>query len=138
MKKDDRVYFLHIRDAIERVAEYTTGVGGQVLQSHKGRSSFEHLKASHLYCNTCRRSMAVWQRLLLILPDGALYDYLAPIRARPVPSPSQTIKRKLGVTAAARKAGHPSPSLCSPQLDSCRKLPYRGPREVRQSWGRFE
>ena len=24
MKKDDRVYFLHIRDAIERVAEYTT------------------------------------------------------------------------------------------------------------------
>ena len=37
---------------------------------------FEQLQASHLYCNTCRQSMPVRQRLLLILPDGELYDYL--------------------------------------------------------------
>jgi hypothetical protein len=37
---------------------------------------FDQLEASHLYCNKCRRSMPVRQRLLLILPDGELYDYL--------------------------------------------------------------
>ncbi len=42
------------------------------MQSHKGRGSFEHLQASHLYCDRCRQAMPVRQRLLLILPDGAL------------------------------------------------------------------
>jgi hypothetical protein len=37
---------------------------------------FDQLQASHLYCDKCRRSMPVRQHLLLILPDGELYDYL--------------------------------------------------------------
>ena len=37
---------------------------------------FDQLQASHLYCDKCGRSMPVRQRLLLILPDGELYDYL--------------------------------------------------------------
>jgi|GEM_PF-1671483 len=45
--------------------------------------------------------MPVRQRLLLILPDGALYDYLAPITPRPLPSLSHTLARKLGISAAA-------------------------------------
>ncbi len=40
------------------------------------RNRFEQLQASLLYCNTCQRAMPVRQRLLLILPDGELYDYL--------------------------------------------------------------
>ncbi|MGH7887439.1 MAG: hypothetical protein ACREPG_06215, partial [Candidatus Binatia bacterium] len=28
-----------------------------------------------LYCNKCGRAMPVRQRLLLVLPDGELYDY---------------------------------------------------------------
>jgi hypothetical protein len=40
------------------------------------KKQFEQLQASHLYCDRCRRSMPVRQRLLLILPDGELYDYL--------------------------------------------------------------
>jgi hypothetical protein len=43
------------------------------MHKHK---QFDQLQASHLYCDKCRRSMPVRQRLLLILPDGALYDYL--------------------------------------------------------------
>jgi hypothetical protein len=38
--------------------------------------SFDQLNAALLYCNQCRRAMPVRQRLLLILPDGELYDYL--------------------------------------------------------------
>lgn len=37
--------------------------------------SFEHLSASLLYCNRCGRAMPVRERLLLVLPDGDLYDY---------------------------------------------------------------
>ncbi|HWO41952.1 MAG TPA: cytoplasmic protein [Candidatus Eisenbacteria bacterium] len=36
---------------------------------------FDQFNATLLYCNTCRRAMPVRQRLLLVLPDGDLYDY---------------------------------------------------------------
>lgn len=31
--------------------------------------------ATHLYCPTCKGSMPVVERLILILPDGYLYEY---------------------------------------------------------------
>ncbi|HXV48911.1 MAG TPA: hypothetical protein VEB61_08925 [Candidatus Binatia bacterium] len=37
--------------------------------------SFGQLNAALLYCNKCGRAMPVRQRLLLVLPDGELYDY---------------------------------------------------------------
>ena len=37
--------------------------------------SFDQFKASLLYCKKCRKAMPVRERLLLILPDGELYDY---------------------------------------------------------------
>jgi hypothetical protein len=37
---------------------------------------FDQLRASLLYCNRCRRAMPVRERLLLVLPDGELYEYL--------------------------------------------------------------
>ncbi|HEY2990004.1 MAG TPA: cytoplasmic protein [Candidatus Binatia bacterium] len=37
---------------------------------------FDQLRASLLHCNRCRRAMPVRERLLLVLPDGDLYDYL--------------------------------------------------------------
>ena len=37
--------------------------------------SFDQFKAALLYCNKCRKAMPVRERLLLILPDGELYDY---------------------------------------------------------------
>ena len=36
---------------------------------------FEKMTATHLYCNNCGRSMPVQETLLLVLPDGELYDY---------------------------------------------------------------
>jgi hypothetical protein len=36
---------------------------------------FEDLQATYLYCNSCGGSMPVRERLLLVLPDGYLYEY---------------------------------------------------------------
>lgn len=37
---------------------------------------FDQFRASLLYCNKCGRAMPVRERLLLVLPDGELYEYL--------------------------------------------------------------
>jgi len=37
---------------------------------------FESLQASVLFCNRCRAPQPVRERLLLVLPDGELNEYL--------------------------------------------------------------
>lgn len=37
---------------------------------------YDDLQATYLYCNNCASSMPVRERMLLILPDGYLYEYL--------------------------------------------------------------
>jgi uncharacterized Zn finger protein len=37
---------------------------------------YEDLQATYLYCNNCGVSMPVREKLLLILPDGHLFEYL--------------------------------------------------------------
>ena len=37
---------------------------------------FESLRASSLYCRRCGQSRPVRERLLLVLPDKEIYDYL--------------------------------------------------------------
>jgi hypothetical protein len=41
-----------------------------------GMEQFESFKASQLYCRKCAKSMPVRERLLLILPEKELYEYL--------------------------------------------------------------
>jgi len=37
---------------------------------------YEDFKASALFCPRCKRAMPVRSRLLLLLPDGELHEYL--------------------------------------------------------------
>ncbi|MBI4723128.1 MAG: hypothetical protein HY769_09090 [Candidatus Stahlbacteria bacterium] len=37
---------------------------------------FEEFEATALFCSTCKQAMPVNKRLLLILPDGELWEYL--------------------------------------------------------------
>jgi hypothetical protein len=37
---------------------------------------FENLRASSLYCQKCKNAMPVREKLLLVLPDKEIYDYL--------------------------------------------------------------
>jgi hypothetical protein len=38
--------------------------------------SFQEFQASALFCGRCRTAQPVRERLLLILPDGELHEYL--------------------------------------------------------------
>ena len=40
------------------------------------QQQFESFTASSLYCDKCKTAMPVRERLLLILPDKEIYDYL--------------------------------------------------------------
>jgi hypothetical protein len=40
------------------------------------QQQFENFTASSLYCNKCRAAMPVRERLLLVLPDKEIFDYL--------------------------------------------------------------
>jgi hypothetical protein len=40
------------------------------------QQQFESFTASSLYCEKCKAAMPVRERLLLILPDREIYDYL--------------------------------------------------------------
>ena len=63
--------------------------------------TFDQFNATLLYCNKCRKAMPVRQRLLLVLPDGDLYDYTCQGcnssvgSKKDVPAPPQT-RRNLG------------------------------------------
>ncbi len=43
---------------------------------YESHSQYKDLIATHLYCNNCKASMPVLERLLLVLPDGYLYEYV--------------------------------------------------------------
>jgi rubredoxin len=58
--------------------------------------SFEELQASVLLCPRCRVARPVRERLLLLLPDGELHDYLC---------------SACGTSAGTRKVTAPPPML---------------------------
>jgi len=63
--------------------------------------SFDQFNASLLYCDRCGRAMPVRQRLLLVLPDGELYDYTC----QGCNSSIGSKKEKAGVGPAAPRPG---------------------------------
>ena len=58
--------------------------------------SFEELQASVLMCPRCRVARPVRERLLLVLPDGELHEYLC---------------AACGASAGTRKVTGPPPTL---------------------------
>jgi hypothetical protein len=45
-------------------------------QQPRTQEAFSDFQASVLFCNRCRSPQPVRERLLLILPDGELWEYL--------------------------------------------------------------
>ncbi len=45
-------------------------------QPRPPQSQFENFTASSLYCEKCRRATPVRERLLLVLPEKEIFDYL--------------------------------------------------------------
>ena len=70
------------------------------------QQQFENFTASSLYCEKCKTSMPVRERLLLILPDRELYDYLCTGCASSVGQREVTAGEKLMTQSmSARRPG---------------------------------
>ncbi len=46
------------------------------MQPRGGPEQFEEFQATVLFCARCRQAQPVRERLLLVLPDGELHEYL--------------------------------------------------------------
>lgn len=60
---------------------------------------FDAFRASSLYCKKCGKATPVRERLLLVLPDRELYEYLCtecgePVGSREVSAAEQVMRRE--------------------------------------------
>ena len=78
------------------------------------QSQFKSLRASSLYCPKCQNAMPVRERLLLVLPDKEIYDYLCTGCAGSVGQREVTTAEKLMTAAATRRQPAPRSSLLLP------------------------
>ncbi len=78
------------------------------------QSQFKSLRASSLYCPKCKNAMPVRERLLLVLPDKEIYDYLCTGCAGSVGQREVTSADKLMTAAAATRRPAPPSSLLLP------------------------
>ncbi len=77
-------------------------------------SQFKTLRASSLYCQKCRQAMPVRERLLLVLPQKEIYDYLCTGCASSVGQREVSAAEKLMSAVPPRRA--PAPRPASPLL----------------------
>lgn len=59
------------------------------------QQQFENFTASSLYCDKCKAAMPVRERLLLVLPDKEIFDYLCTGCASSVGSREVTAGEKM-------------------------------------------
>jgi hypothetical protein len=54
----------------------STGEDAGVMNNRGTMKQFEQFKASMLFCPGCKQAVPVREKLLLVLADGDLYDYM--------------------------------------------------------------
>ena len=59
----------------------------------RNRRDFEDLEASQLFCRTCKRAMPVRKRLLLVLLDREISDYVCAVCGSPVGKKEEPLQR---------------------------------------------
>lgn len=76
---------------------------------------FDTLRASSLYCQKCQAAMPVRERLLLILPEKEIYDYLCTGCASSLGQREVTAGEKVRQQrSAARRGREAAPQLFLP------------------------
>ena len=78
------------------------------------QSQFKTLRASSLYCPKCKNAMPVRERLLLVLPDKEVYDYLCTGCAESVGQREVTNADRLMVAAGGQRPAARASSLLLP------------------------
>ncbi len=73
------------------------------------QQQFENFTASSLYCQKCKAAMPVRERLLLVLPDKEIFDYLCTGCASSVGQREVTAGEKLTARAMAPRRSRQNP-----------------------------
>jgi hypothetical protein len=73
----------------------------QQRQRRQQQSQFENFTASTLYCEKCRATTPVREKLLLVLPDKEIFDYLCTECGSSVGQREVTASEKMMADAAA-------------------------------------
>ncbi len=71
------------------------------------QQQFENFTASSLYCEKCKAAMPVRERLLLVLPDKEIFDYLCTGCGSSVGSREVTAGERMTAQAVAMRARSP-------------------------------
>ena len=74
------------------------------------QQQFENFTASSLYCEKCKAAMPVRERLLLVLPDKEIFDYLCTGCASSVGQREVTAGDKLTAQAARPRRARRAPA----------------------------
>ena len=61
------------------------------------QASFNDLQATQLYCPKCKTAMPVRKRLLLVLMDREMYDYVCAQCATPVGKKEEPLSRAASI-----------------------------------------
>ena len=73
------------------------------------QQQFENFTASSLYCDKCKTAMPVRERLLLVLPDKDVFDYLCTGCASSVGQREVTAGEKMMAQAMAPRPRRAAP-----------------------------
>jgi hypothetical protein len=76
------------------------------------QQQFENFTASSLYCEKCKAAMPVRERLLLVLPDREIFDYLctecgSSVGRREVTAGEKMMAQAMGAQRSRRSARLP-------------------------------
>jgi len=75
------------------------------------QQQFENFTASSLYCEKCKAAMPVRERLLLVLPDCEIFDYLCTECGTSVGRREVTAGEKMMAQARAGRTGRSPASV---------------------------
>lgn len=80
------------------------------------QQQFENFTASSLYCEKCRAAMPVRERLLLVLPDREIFEYLCTecglsVGRREVTAGEKMLEQAMSRKRRSRRAGRPQPLI---------------------------
>ena len=81
------------------------------MTARMNQQQFENFTASSLYCDKCKAAMPVRERLLLVLPDKELFDYLCTGCGSSVGSREVTAGEKMMSQAMAARVGRTPRSI---------------------------
>lgn len=79
------------------------------MASKMSQQQFENFTASTLYCEKCRATTPVREKLLLVLPDREIFDYLCTECGSSVGQREVTAGEKMTAAALAARNGRGIP-----------------------------